>query len=76
MKEQNNNNSIEESKKKYISLYCLSYVIYALSSIVHKHIQYRDGKLIRLLENSLGGNYKTAIISTINTSNINYCEHY
>ena len=69
-----NNNSLEESKNINKSLHCLSNVIYALSSIVHKHVPYRDSKLTRLLENSLGGNCKTTIISTINPSNINYYE--
>ena len=29
------------------------------------HINYRDSKLTRLLQNSLGGNAKTAIIATV-----------
>ena len=41
----------------------LGQVIQKLSS-AGKHIPYRDSKLTRILQNSLGGNAKTAIICT------------
>lgn len=31
----------------------------------HKHIPYRDSKLTRLLQDSLGGNCRTAMIATV-----------
>merc|ERR1719410_688163 len=42
----------------------LAQVIQKLSS-AGKHIPYRDSKLTRILQNSLGGNAKTAIICTV-----------
>ena len=42
----------------------LGQVIQKLSSVGNQHIPYRDSKLTRILQNSLGGNAKTAIICT------------
>ena len=42
----------------------LGQVIQKLSSGGSQHIPYRDSKLTRILQNSLGGNAKTAIICT------------
>lgn len=54
-----------------LSLHTLGRCIAALSS-VHKqgntHIPYRDSKLTRLLQDSLGGNTKTKIIATLSPS--------
>ena len=48
------------------SLMTLGQVIQKLSSGGKKaHINYRDSKLTRILQNSLGGNAKTAIICTV-----------
>ena len=54
---------LEEAKKINLSLSSLGNVIHALA---HKqeHIPYRDSKLTRILQESLGGNYKTALIVT------------
>ena len=48
------------------SLMTLGQVIQKLSSAGggNPHIPYRDSKLTRILQNSLGGNAKTAIICT------------
>ena len=46
------------------SLMTLGQVIQKLSSGGNTHIPYRDSKLTRILQNSLGGNAKTAIICT------------
>merc|ERR1719270_1760090 len=43
----------------------LGQVIQKLSSGSSAHIPYRDSKLTRILQNSLGGNAKTAIICTV-----------
>jgi hypothetical protein len=46
-----------------------------ISSLVEgkgTHIPYRDSKLTRLLQDSLGGNSKTVMIATISSSYYNY----
>ncbi|GAA0157495.1 hypothetical protein LIER_14750 [Lithospermum erythrorhizon] len=47
------------------SLLTLGSVIRRLSKGKHRHIPYRDSKLTRILQNSLGGNARTAIICTL-----------
>ncbi|CAF2149558.1 unnamed protein product [Brassica napus] len=47
------------------SLLTLGTVIRKLSKGKHGHIPYRDSKLTRILQNSLGGNARTAIICTM-----------
>ncbi|KHN45902.1 Kinesin-related protein 11 [Glycine soja] len=47
------------------SLLSLGTVIRKLSKGRNEHIPYRDSKLTRILQNSLGGNARTAIICTI-----------
>ena len=57
---------LEESKKINQSLSALGNVIAALTD--HKarpHIPYRDSKLTRILEDSLGGNCKTTMMAMI-----------
>ena len=58
---------LEESKKINASLSALGNVISALTDArgSRQHIPYRDSRLTRLLEDSLGGNCKTTIIATI-----------
>ena len=57
---------LEESKKINQSLSALGNVISALTDIkARSHIPYRDSKLTRLLEDSLGGNCKTTMVATI-----------
>lgn len=54
--------------------YCiLGNVIYALAEN-SKHIPYRDSKLTRLLQDSLGGNSKTIMIANIGPASMNYDE--
>jgi hypothetical protein len=43
-------------------------------SYTHHHIPYRDSKLTRLLQDSLGGTASTALIATIGPAAINYGE--
>lgn len=47
------------------SLLSLNLVISKLVDNQDQHINYRDSKLTRILQPSLGGNFKTAIICTI-----------
>jgi Kinesin motor domain len=54
-------NKLEEAKKINLSLSALGNVIKSLTSHA-EHIPYRDSKLTRLLQESLGGNYKTTLI--------------
>lgn len=52
----------------------MSKVISALVRGKAAHIPYRDSKLTRLLQDSLGGNTKTIMIATISPSFYNYEE--
>lgn len=58
---------LEESKKINQSLSALGNVISALTDArgVRAHIPYRDSKLTRILEDSLGGNCKTTMMATV-----------
>ncbi|EGB03166.1 hypothetical protein AURANDRAFT_2300, partial [Aureococcus anophagefferens] len=60
---------LEESKKINASLSALGNVIAALCESqkggMRKHVPYRDSKLTRLLEDSLGGNCRTTVLATI-----------
>eukprot|EP00595_Chromulina_sp_UTEXLB2642_P000841 CAMPEP_0196765262 /NCGR_PEP_ID=MMETSP1095-20130614/7906_1 /TAXON_ID=96789 ORGANISM="Chromulina nebulosa, Strain UTEXLB2642" /NCGR_SAMPLE_ID=MMETSP1095 /ASSEMBLY_ACC=CAM_ASM_000446 /LENGTH=899 /DNA_ID=CAMNT_0042123011 /DNA_START=298 /DNA_END=2997 /DNA_ORIENTATION=+ len=59
-----------------LSLLTLGNVISALAEGKAKHIKYRDSKLTRLLQDSLGGNTKTCMIATISPADYNYEETY
>jgi kinesin family member 17 len=52
----------------------LGNVISALVDGKSQHIPYRDSKLTRLLQDSLGGNTKTVMIAAISPSDFNYEE--
>ena len=54
-----------------MALSTLGQVIGALSNPSSKHIPYRDSKLTRLLQDSLGGNTKTVMIANIGPSGFN-----
>lgn len=58
---------LEEAKKINQSLSCLGNVINALTDN-RSHIPYRNSKLTRLLQESLGGNSKTTLIITCSPS--------
>ena len=54
---------LEEAKKINSSLSAIGNVIHALV-FKTSHIPYRDSKLTRILQESLGGNYKTTLVVT------------
>lgn len=57
-------------------LLCLGNVISALTDEVKKdkHIPYRDSKLTRILQDSLGGNSRTTMIACVSPAESNYEE--
>ena len=61
---------LEECKKINSSLSALGNVIASLTDLKSKriHIPYRNSKITRLLEDSLGGNCKTTLIAMISPS--------
>ena len=65
---------LKEATKINMSLSALGNVISALVDGKSKHIPYRDSKLTRLLQDSLGGNTKTIMIANISPADYNYDE--
>ncbi|CAB3405819.1 unnamed protein product [Caenorhabditis bovis] len=65
---------LKEATKINLSLSALGNVISALVDGKSKHIPYRDSKLTRLLQDSLGGNTKTIMIACISPSSDNFDE--
>ena len=67
---------LEECKKINQSLSALGKVISCLTGPQgpQKHIPYRDSKLTRILEDSLGGNCKTTMIATVSPLPSTYAE--
>ena len=59
---------LEEAKTINGSLSALGNVINALTEDKKTHIPYRDSKLTRMLQDSLGGNMKTALIINVSPS--------
>ena len=62
---------LEEAKKINYSLLILGNCIQSLTSPNSKFVSYRDSKLTRILQESLGGNAKTSLIVTISPSGYN-----
>ena len=56
------------------ALSVLGQVIGALTSTTATHIPYRDSKLTRLLQESLGGNARTIMIANVGPASFNYEE--
>lgn len=65
---------LDEAKAINVSLSALGNVIKALVDGTTAHIPYRDSKLTRLLQDSLGGNTKTVMIAALSPANYNYDE--
>ncbi|CAE7723360.1 Kif17, partial [Symbiodinium sp. KB8] len=65
---------MKEGIKINMSLTALGNVISALVDSKTKHIPYRDSKLTRLLQDSLGGNTKTVMMAAISPADYNYDE--
>lgn len=65
---------LKEATKINLSLSALGNVISALVDGKAKHIPYRDSKLTRLLQDSLGGNTKTLMVACISPAEFNYDE--
>ncbi|XP_068514653.1 kinesin-like protein KIF17 isoform X3 [Anas acuta] len=65
---------LKEATKINLSLSALGNVISALVDGRCKHIPYRDSKLTRLLQDSLGGNTKTLMIACLSPADNNYDE--
>jgi kinesin family protein 5 len=62
---------LEEAKNINKSLTCLGMVINALTSNGKEHVPYRDSKLTRILQESLGGNAKTTLVINISMCSYN-----
>ena len=65
---------MKEATKINLSLTALGNVINALVDGKSSHIPYRDSKLTRLLQNSLGGNSKTVMCANAGPADYNYDE--
>ena len=70
-KTNSNKMRLEEAKKINYSLLVLGNCIQSLTDLKNGHVSYRDSKLTRLLQESLGGNSKTSLIVTISPSSYN-----
>jgi kinesin family protein 5 len=65
---------LEEAKGINKSLTMLGLVIYSLTDGKSTHVPYRDSKLTRVLQDSLGGNAKTSLIITCSPHPYNEAE--
>ncbi|KAL1842631.1 hypothetical protein VTJ49DRAFT_4679 [Mycothermus thermophilus] len=66
--------TLEEAKKINKSLSALGMVINALTDGKSTHVPYRDSKLTRILQESLGGNSRTTLIINCSPSSYNDVE--
>ncbi|KAK6102539.1 Kinesin-like protein KIF3A [Brugia pahangi] len=67
-------NRLKEAARINLSLSSLGNVISALVDSKTVHIPYRNSKLTRLLQDSLGGNSKTVMFANIGPASYNYDE--
>nr|XP_019002357.1 kinesin [Kwoniella mangroviensis CBS 8507]OCF65818.1 kinesin [Kwoniella mangroviensis CBS 8507] len=66
--------TLEEAKKINKSLSALGMVINALTDGKSSHVPYRDSKLTRILQESLGGNSRTTLIINCSPATFNEAE--
>ncbi|KAJ4371368.1 Kinesin heavy chain [Neocucurbitaria cava] len=66
--------TLEEAKKINKSLSALGMVINSLTDSKASHVPYRDSKLTRILQESLGGNSRTTLIINCSPSSYNDAE--
>ncbi|OQV18127.1 Kinesin heavy chain [Hypsibius exemplaris] len=67
-------NTLDEAKNINKSLSALGNVIAALAEGTKSHVPYRDSKLTRILQESLGGNARTTIITCVSPASYNETE--
>lgn len=67
-------NRLKEATKINLSLSALGNVISALVDGKSTHVPYRDSKLTRLLQDSLGGNARTVMVANMGPASYNYEE--
>eukprot|EP00092_Neocalanus_flemingeri_P002888 GFUD01003089.1.p1 GENE.GFUD01003089.1~~GFUD01003089.1.p1 ORF type:complete len:776 (-),score=221.90 GFUD01003089.1:576-2903(-) len=65
---------LKEATKINLSLSALGNVISSLVDGKSVHVPYRDSKLTRLLQDSLGGNARTIMVANLGPANYNYDE--
>merc|ERR1719261_2149948 len=65
---------LKEATKINLSLSALGNCISALVDGKSSHVPYRDSKLTRMLEDSLGGNAKTVVVANMGPADYNYDE--
>jgi kinesin family protein 3/17 len=65
---------LKEATKINLSLSALGNVIASLVDGKSSHIPYRDSKLTRLLQDSLGGNARTVMVANLGPASYNYEE--
>jgi len=65
---------LKEATKINLSLSALGNVISALVDGKSSHVPYRDSRLTRLLQDSLGGNTKTVMVANVGPADYNYDE--
>ncbi|VDN55210.1 unnamed protein product [Dracunculus medinensis] len=73
-KAESNGQRLKEASRINLSLSSLGNVISALIDSKAAHVPYRNSKLTRLLQDSLGGNSKTVMCANIGPASYNYDE--
>ncbi|KAJ3343749.1 Kinesin-like protein kif3a [Gonapodya sp. JEL0774] len=73
-KTQASGDRLKEATKINLSLSALGNVISSLVDGKSSHVPYRDSKLTRLLQDSLGGSAKTVMLATMSPASYNYEE--